>query len=298
MQGTSYTIMNLQRVSNTSAGTNYGKEVIGNQLVRLRSDVENSPFVIHPERRIPATVLTKTHCTGYCVSCRTLALTQETFEQGCSESHVDTKDRGPYNATALVAKAVHLFRDPFANLVSRKHLGVQVELQAHPELSDQLTPMKEDTPEALLAWCRYMDSHVIDNAIGWYNFDAELRALFPTVPCASDLFRMMQWHNLAIETTSKLNIPVHYLHYEDYEHLFEETVMNLMGFLDLRLTHSGFQQKLPFEGGKSYHHLMNTTMATTMVQFMRRIASPASWTHLKRYFDPALLAATEGVVHT
>jgi hypothetical protein len=285
-QGTSYTIANTQHITNTSAASNYGRDIPTDDLVRIRPDIEHSPFVLKPERTVPDLVLTKTHCDGFCDDCRALLVSLDEFVAGCSESHSSRSDRHAYDARAVVAKAVHLFRDPFDNLVSRKHLGVEIRQRDSGRWTDpESSVIATDTPEGLLAWCRYVDESAIGRATGWSNLPAEVRDLFRSTPCASDLFRYVQWHNRAIEATRALQLPVRYVHYEDYSDAYEDTVTDLLDFLDLNLTSDGFAAALPFQAGKSYRGLFRhkNFSLTAMTAFLRRFATNETWQHLRRY---------------
>jgi hypothetical protein len=257
--------------------------------LRIRPDVDYSPFMLKPDRTVPNLVLTKTHCTGYCDDCRSLLVGLDEFVTGCSETRVNSvAKRQPYSAAVVVAKAVHLFRDPFDNLVSRKHLGVQIRQRRNSSEWATGSVVASDTPEGLLAWCRFIDESVIDLATGWSRLPSDFQKLFRSLPCASDLFRYVQWHNRAIETTRWLQLPVHYMHYEDYSEAYEETVMGLLDFLELNMTRSGFAVAMPFEArNKSYRNLFrhgNFSM-TAMAAFLRRLATNETWQHLRRYVD-------------
>jgi hypothetical protein len=310
-QGTSYTIANTQHITNTSAASNYGQDVAAAAPgappppppppLRILPGVDSSPFALKPERVLPSLVLTKAHCAGYCDDCRDLVVSLDEFVAGCSETRADRRaePRG-YDPGLVVAKAVHLFRDPLDNLVSRKHLGVRARqgrdgagTDAAANNSSSIewgsgTVVASDTPEGLLAWCRYLDESVIGLAAGWSSFPADFREAFRSVPCASDLFRYVQWHNRAIEAARRLRLPVHYVHYEDYSGAYEETVRGLLDFLELDMTGAGFARALPFDGrNKSYHDLFRHGgfSMTATAAYLRRLATNETWQHLRRYVD-------------
>jgi hypothetical protein len=288
IQGTSYTISNTQHITNTSAASNYGQDLPTESLVRVRPDSEDSPFLLKPERHVPDLVLTKTHCTGFCDDCKTFFVARDDFRAGCGESHVAPHDKNYYNATALVKKAVHLFRNPFDNLVSRKHLGVQIRQRDMGRWNGDEDVIATDTPEGLLAWCQFVDSSVVNRAVGWSATSAEFRSLFRSIPCAAEIYRYVQWHNRAIEATQALQLPVHYMYYEDYSNAYNETVLGLLNFLELNMTREGFDAALQFDAGqKSYDGLFQhrNFSKTAMTAFLRRLASNDTWHHVRRYVD-------------
>lgn len=188
----------------------------------------------------------------------------------------------------MVQKVVHLFRNPFDNLVSRKHLGVQIRQRDENKWNMKGEVIATDTAEGLLAWCKYIDDSIIDHAIGWSRYPEEFQQLFRSIPCAADLFRYVQWHNRAIETTRKMQVPVHYLYYEDYSRSYQDTVLGLLDFLELNLTRAGFDAALPFNAGnKSYQGLFRhrNFSRTAMRTFLRRLASDETWRHIRQYVE-------------
>jgi hypothetical protein len=174
---------------------------------------------------------------------------------------------------------VHIFRSPFDNLVSRKHLGVKSRVTNDPSFARML----DDTREAILSWCNYTDRIIIGNpeARGWSSLSPEVQALFESVPCSVEMFRHVQWHNLAMEMTKRRNIPVHYIYYEDYETNFNETVDGLMQFLELEVRNVSD----PFEVGKSYESIFADEHSEAIAKFVRTVATTDCWRHLSHYFD-------------
>ena len=52
------------------------------------------------------------------------------------------------------------------------------------------------------------------------------------VPCVSEIFRYVQWHNHALLLTKDLNISTMILHYEDYANDLNSTAKRLFTFLE------------------------------------------------------------------
>jgi hypothetical protein len=102
------------------------------------------------------------------------------------------------------------------------------------------------------------------------------------LPCHADWFRYVQWHNRAIEMTTEQQIPVHYLFYEDYSTKYNETLHDLLDFLNLVPTAN--VDPLPFQAGKTYLDLYSPEEIQAATRFVRTMATPACWNLLKRYF--------------
>lgn len=133
--GTSYTSRLIRHISETRTASNYGnenKKAVGpSRPVFL--DQPAGPFWLdpdmHPEYTLPTEyVLTKTHCRGRCEQCPPTKYVESTssFRRGCLSGKgvvlvngTETWDYGFTYPADKVAKAVHLIRDPFDNVVSR-----------------------------------------------------------------------------------------------------------------------------------------------------------------------------------
>jgi len=277
---------NLQRMSQTSLASNYGSEILGDEVLHVRPDIPSSPYLLHPDREVPPIVLTKSHCVGYCDTCPNINAVHDvdSFELGCRKSFLDPEEMHHY-PVSLVSKAVHIFRHPMDNLVSRKNLGIRNRIKSHPELWNSSEAVN-DTREGFKAWCRYLDGEFANGKTGLTLLSNETRATFAGVPCASDLFLYVQWHNLAIQMTNRLQLPLHYLYYEDYSHDFNNTVRDLADFLGLDLVHPPIE----FEPEKTYLDYFDDDEARAITAFVRRLATPECWQRLRRYLDRWALA--------
>jgi len=74
--------------------------------------------------------------------------------------------------------------------------------------------------------------------------------LIKDVPCHSDFFRYIQWHNLAFATTADLGIPSKIILYEDYANNFNKTKDELLQFLQ----QDEVYDYPSFVAGKTYRH--------------------------------------------
>mmetsp|Transcript_14389 Transcript_14389/g.23756 ORF Transcript_14389/g.23756 Transcript_14389/m.23756 type:complete len:433 (-) Transcript_14389:158-1456(-) len=314
--GTSFTITLVQTASNMSMASNYGWEHLGAGNVSYPVQ-KGGPYWLDPDGVKPHhLVLTKTHCGGYCHDCRPRKSVESphSFLMHCSRADgtiLDTKKmkdnmnntnsttnnnnstnstnsstaeivpitkniRHVYDYQHDVDRAVHLIRDPLDNMVSRYHLGLhKVEkggdadkLQRYTYDAQGYTNFCSDIQ---YEYAEHTDSHV----------DQDVLRLIQDVPCHMDLFRYVQWHNLAFITTHDLlNVPVHMVHYQEYTDHFDDTLSSLLEFLDLPNT--GVVTE--FETGKSYRDYFTTAQIDAMRNATRILASPMTWSHLERYF--------------
>ena len=144
--GTSYTLRLAQWASNVTAATNYGDECDldpNGRNVPLYDGMSNGPALKYPYKYSLPTryALTKTHCGGRCTHCAPdkYVETQQTFHEQCLQGNrmeplKEDRNPSPQNIRnkgkservmeirypeELVARAVHVIRDPFNNVVAR-----------------------------------------------------------------------------------------------------------------------------------------------------------------------------------
>jgi len=305
--GTSYTLENVMRLTNRSVATQYGHEALraSGKIVPVLSDrdhghrPDHGPFWLAPHgTSFPRYVLTKTHCAGFCSACKRLDafVSPDTFLEGCRQT-----TRGEWasdalqvfrDRTYLPSKAVHLIRHPLDNLVSRMHLGVRehgirLGLDAGSNSSNR---------KNLLRWCAHIDDifELSGYTGAWLTFTDRAKELFRNFPCYSDLFRYVQWHNMALEVMENLGraddvanfgrVPVHVVYHEDYTTRYNATVHGLLDFLHLSSQVDDDREASPFVSGKTYLSYYNRTEWMTAAHIVQFLASPKVWELLRRYF--------------
>jgi hypothetical protein len=267
-------------MTNRTQATSHGMEV--NESIPLRPDLPHGPFILDPTKKLPKYALTKSHCTGFCDVCNQTQSKKKlrSFEMGCTTTKelINGKfERFKYESS-FAKKVVHVVRSPWDNLVARMHLGVKDRVKAGFPTS--LLNTFNDTIPGVLSWCRYMDEEFAKAANASF-FSQEANALMSKVPCHSDLFRYIQWHNLAIELTEKLRLPSTVVHYEDYATKHKQTIDKLLAFLEA----DPVQPPLEFVLGKTYGHLYTPEHARAMALLARSMASAKCWELLRRYFE-------------
>ena len=276
--------------SNLSVATNYEQEVKEPRLV-LRPDMNRSPYVLKPAFQIPPEVLTKTHCSGYCENCDATDLDE--FEYHClvrtrTITPGKAYERLPYSRK-LVKKTIHLFRDPFDNLVARMHLGID-RRRVVKQWSDQRLSAFSNTPQGMKAWCKEVDGVFR----GDFNEIMESMGvpveIYQDLPCNTDWYRYVMWHNRAVELIARWNVPNHVVYYEDYTLRYNDTVSGIMDFLGLEPVHANH----PFFSGKTYRSLYDDETGRRAAAFVQRVASPECWRLIRHYFASYLGAKPAG----
>jgi hypothetical protein len=177
---------------------------------------------------------------------------------------------------------VHLIRNPFDNLIARLHLAVKRRKRLGWD-DEALEQFSHSSRASYLAWCNYVDNRHAKALEKTKLISSNVKALMKGLPCHSDWFRYVQWHNRAIQvTTEQLHVPVHYLFYENYSTNYNETLYGLLEFLNLL---PAVNEPLSFQPGKTYMSMYSPEEIQAATRFVRAMATPACWNLLKRYFD-------------
>jgi hypothetical protein len=277
--------------SNCTTATNYALEGDIRNLPSVPAiqgpDGQHGPFLellrgVHTN--VPSTILTKTHCTGYCSNCgpwKLLFDTPRSFLRGClSGTRAVQLENGTLMAldvlydVSLVKKAIHIFRHPLDNIVARFHLeynemkdsGFAEYIERFPKNATgfQRWCQRSDTNRALL------ESKYIDN---------DLKRALVKVPCLNEFFKYVQWHNMAFYATKDLPIDILLLHYHEYSDHFEATRDKVLNFLGLPRVGT----PLTFHPGKEYRHYYTSEQKRSILDFVREYATPDTWDQLQRY---------------
>jgi Sulfotransferase domain len=171
-----------------------------------------------------------------------------------------------------LAKAIHLIRDPFDNIVSRYHLERQ--------FPGRTAKNFDKSREGFRAYCASVEN-LHDLSEKKFSFlDADILQLMSAVPCHEDFLRYVEWHNLAFMTAADLELETYVMHYEWFTTRYNATTMELLDFLELQQR----AEPTPFLPGRSYNYYTIDERAAVKDAF-ELMASPQTWSHLAHYFD-------------
>lgn len=271
-----------------------------------------------------ASILTKTHCGGRCTSCPPdkYLETIPSFLQMClsgSRKVPSNKQRPPDKSSkssssiqykkhyvtyhpAVVERAIHIIRNPFDNLVSRFH-HEQKEYKKKNRTS--WTNRYSNDVSGFKKWCVDVDSMAekeFDN-VEWKTYGYNPTSIlhdYRGVSCHAEFFRYAQWHILANNVVELLDIPVLYVHYEEYAKDIKGLTDRILNFLNLDRE----EDELPtFLSNKDYSDYFTREERASASEFMRRLVD-AKRSHvarelLERYwveYDFKKLAAETGSI--
>ncbi len=294
--GTSFTISMLRAYANETTASNYGDEHM--QDIGFSVPVHHSIEYIHgpflsenKKRRLGKYILTKTHCGGYCSHCKPdrYVLTQESFQEECLTArrgftHPDGNVeilKHQYNP-GLVKRSIHMFRDPFDNIVSRFHLSQKRRKNGN---DGSLTDVYPNDASGFNEWCKEIDQKYNSDVIEILGEDTMKIMKEASVPCYSEFYRYVQWHNLAFEVVKKMKIPSLTIFYEDYGIEFESTKNQIMSFMESKEIGKKGRRKVAFHPGKSYRDFFSKEHQNAVEKFISLMSSKETSLVLKRYFD-------------
>ena len=285
-QGTTYTLKLIQQFTNTTTATNYGNEQgVRGTSIPVHENLVNGPFYRYPDWDRPTQfLLTKTHCGGRSMepSPSEYVETARSFEIACRSGNRivnDTKEFVIY-ASSIPKRAIHLIRNPFDNVVARLHL--EQKRWAREEKDQHKLREFNASKEGFQAWCRFQDVRSEKEEKSSRYFDDEIWEWAQDLPCHAEFMRYTWWHNLALETIRRLNLPLHSLFYENYTQNWDETVQQMFEFL--QLSPADGASPLEFIAGKTYLDYFEQRHVALAKGLVSTLASPESWALLEHYF--------------
>ena len=183
----------------------------------------------------------------------------------------------------LVKKSIHVIRDPFSNIVSRflKHFKRQY-IEAASPLSKVLTYNINNDKAGFQEYCRRLDEHFYKHEHDMFPHIMSNSTLIKNVPCRSEFYKFMQWHNLAFVATREIHpMPVMVLHYEDYCEDINVVLDDVLEFIEL-----GKKESYNIRQAHCHYHdsFFDVEQLIALQEFMRFLGSEELLTYLERYF--------------
>jgi hypothetical protein len=293
--GTTYTSYLIRRVTLTNTASNYGHDP-ENMMEDGSIPASVGIFADNPipswteswndrlRRPSKGFILTKTHCGGnsFCKDCESHIYNSHTFLKKCLEGVVVAgnatsgfKNYDCQYSKDKIARAVHLIRDPFDNVVARFHH--ERKSLARRNIVDIAT--YPNTREGFRDFCDNLGKIEIKNKIIRRLFFEDVLDL--DIPCKADFYRYIQWHNLAFTTTWNLGIPALVFHYESFATNFNKTKDDLLEFLE----QDEVNDAPVFSTGKTYRNYYTTGEIDAVSRMFDKLALRETLLHTKHYFS-------------
>lgn len=314
--GTTYTLANARSSSRRRSATSYSLEIEcqeehqkdGYEVVFHR--YQDYPFLyqdlpisvvtpafhycerpdqdhLHYER--PADlVLTKTHCLVPMAG-RVANHSFDQFDKACrkafgvapgyddSKASPGGKWRGGQYPPEYIGNVVHLHRSPFDNVVARYHFYIRYALQGDKSKTPKEKATFARSPQGFQRYCADSLDPKFSKA---YQDAPELQQLAKDVPCHSEFYSLVQWHNYANEFIQKYNLEVLEIHYQDYKTDLPGATSKVLDFLHQDLE----GETTPFYWS-DYALYFNAETREATRRFCKAMASPATWNQIQNYFE-------------
>ena len=269
--------MSNHEVTNRATATNYGHNIIDlegkvhlaiHDSVRVYGDsgpaLYTGKFLETPDKRI----LTWASVDGACRDChpRRYMYNYARFRELCWEGSImyDGKQVAVHYNPEIVKSAVHLYRDPFDNIVLR--FWAEREEKA---MGNHLTWLKRYPPThvGFQSWCNDRDDEWYDVEKAWYG--EETMELAEGVMCRQEFYKYIMFHNNVVRTRDAFNLPTFVLKYEDLHLHYENALGGLVSFLELPMLKES--TKKDFQMGFSRRYFPQKTKDAAFA-FMKHLA--------------------------
>ena len=257
--GGSSIIDTIQKASGFNTASNHGKHLVnrmGEYIVENRasvpiySDRPSGPFLYsydYPMPRSPEQpyIVTNTYCGDHCIDCivEEYLLKPDDFWMSCAKTIEYTGAEGGVTAAEskygyaqydhmLVKKIIHLVRNPFDNIINRFHR----EYNFHATNNDfEFTKDFPMSKRGFYNWCSYLAEKYQDRDQRFFvqNYGFEAWTLASQVPCYSEFFKYIQFHNHAGYTKRSMNVPSFEVHFENLLHRMEPSIQSMLTFAGL-----------------------------------------------------------------
>jgi hypothetical protein len=282
----------VARSSGKAFATNYADEVIApdeDESLSIYPRRPEGPFWAgmsgkkSTPRALPDKfVMTKTHCGSRCVNCGPdeYIETPEYFLKRCASGHArvapNRRSVDVEYPPERVAKAIHLIRNPFHNIIARYHLE-----HRHHQYKNETDWLDEhlNDKKGLQKYCRDLDKAYRQQDEDYFG-----KGKIPAAICHGEFYKWTQWHNLVHEGVELIKafpeVPILTIYYEDYTLKFNATVAQVLGFLELE--HVGELRE--FSARSDYDGYFTKAQMQDAKALVQRVASEKTWSQVQHYF--------------
>ena len=133
-------------------------------------------------------------------------------------------------------------------------------------------------------WCNYLSNKFYKEEEKWYdkwnsNLAQSVYKLSEPVPCHSEFYKYIHWHNNAFYVTdTAMNLPTKVLYYEDFAKNMDKTLQEVTDFLEMDLVGKGIDFHY-----HTYKDYFTQSEKELTIAYMKLMSSPTTWKHLERY---------------
>mmetsp|Transcript_40650 Transcript_40650/g.49474 ORF Transcript_40650/g.49474 Transcript_40650/m.49474 type:complete len:418 (+) Transcript_40650:42-1295(+) len=289
----------IHQMTSLATGTNYGQAIMRKNSWYISYNVvsipifegyTNGPFAFSYDFPIPPNgyVLTRTHCGGHCLACmpKSYVKNGEEFHYECyTGQRYDGENIIPTQyVPEIVDKYMHLIRDPLTTVASRFEQGrKEADEMEYPSGAAGVHKWCHDHDDA------YHNGERLEREKDWYITGEEMEDLARKVPCHTDFFRVVQWHNNAFAVSGRelKRKSVKTFFYEDIQANADKFMIDLLAWLELTPLH---KHAIPIDDKVSFtvydRSYYSPQDIENIKKYVQKLASPRTWSVFqKRYFS-------------
>ena len=291
LSGEEYIMTNVEHVSNLSPASNYANSTTPKDQANSISIYPRHPegpfwegLGVEKRRPLPEKlVMTETHCAGTCIDCppeKYLVNQLEDFMLSCRTTNAKV-DKTTYVSAKYprnrVKKAVHVIRNPFINIIARFYRE-----RSNRKKDKDFQKEYPDLPiKGFQKWCRMLDSkYEKEDESAFKKVDPSMVKDMRSSLCHAEIYKYIQWHNMAFKTTETMKLPVHYVYYEDFQKDFKGTHHKLLDFLELKAVYTPYDFPVPH----NYTRYFTPAHRAQIYSYAKKLASETTWEYIHHYF--------------
>jgi len=182
----------------------------------------------------------------------------------------------PY-VTDRVAKAIHLVRDPFDNVVSRFRFNRKIKSLSTKDENKNVTTSEEELRDKFRSACLDRESDFFLKGQGIIrSFMPEFQQKVKKIPCFIEFFKYANWHNSVFAMTKDMSLETLVFHYDAFNENMGES---LTTFLDL--TQHGSAPI--FHSGRNHRQYFTSDEVDVISNVLEQMSSTETWSEIKRY---------------
>mmetsp|Transcript_38227 Transcript_38227/g.46638 ORF Transcript_38227/g.46638 Transcript_38227/m.46638 type:complete len:411 (-) Transcript_38227:102-1334(-) len=298
----------IHDMTKTSTAINYGEAVMltsgmiisdAISSVPLYQNNPHGPFAFSNVHPFPdhGHVLTRTYCSGHCSNCWPqdyIIQSVRLFQYECNVGkRLETNGKvvDTYYDSERIFRYIHLIRDPLSQVFARfdheytrwSHLNRHDMIKAYPHSKD-----------GFHKWCSDFDDNIHDGRRFeieryYYMKDKEFEKLARKVPCHSNFFRLVQWHNYAFQMTHDEHTlhgkPNKVIYFEDLVNRPKRVLNEVLDYLKLEEKSHQFARSNELTNAVNFYEPKHIV---ALKKYLKQLATKKTWSHLEHYFDELL----------
>jgi len=297
--GSDFVIDVIQKLTSRNTASNYGHLVEEASGILSRNVYDSAPlfldringpylFTYHLPLPVKTFIPTLSHCGGYCAHCYPgkYVMKRDTFMKKCltGTKFTPSKHNNGENGygfteevqydSSLVKKAGIVVRNPL-DVISTRFIYFSNSYSVNLDWTQRY----EQSRDGFITYCTEQKIKFGEEESKFYPDNAREAGI--DIPCYSEVYKVVQWHNLVCETLDYMSIPYKHIYYEDFFTDYDDSARDLLEFY-------GMAHVIPISGTRPDQVRLNQELYTPaeskkVLNYIRLLASDCTKKVLSRY---------------